>query len=75
MDTWVYGAAALAILIVGFALGTVVNDYFSARYWKREIERVKAMHKSELTSTTVASFNKGVLAALPSQTDKDIPND
>jgi hypothetical protein len=76
METWVFGAAALAFLIVGLALGTVINDYFSTRYWEREIDRIKKMHKSEITSATVASFNKGVLATMAEiEGDRDIPND
>lgn len=77
MDTWAYGTAALAILLVGFAIGTITSDYFATRYWKKEITRIKKMHQSEITTTTVAEFNKGVLVALPSkhENDKDIPND
>ena len=77
MDTWAYWAAAVAIALLGFAIGTIVSDLFATRYWEKEISRMKKMHKSEMTSATVVSFNKGVLAALPSKEngDKDVPND
>lgn len=76
METWIYYVAVLAVLLVGFSLGTVVSDYLATKYWEKEISRIKKMHESETTSTTVASFNRGVLAALPSkeENDKDIPN-
>lgn len=70
-----FGAAALAIFLVGFALGTIISDYFATKYWEMEIAQLKKGQKSEITSTTVTEFNRGVLAALPSKGDKDIPND
>ena len=75
METWAYGTAAIAILLVGFAIGLAANDHFATRYWEMEISRLKKRQKAEITSTTVTEFNRGVLAALPSTNDKDIPND
>lgn len=75
MENWVYFAAATAIFLIGFAIGTVISDLFATRYWEKEIARMKKIHESAITANTVAEFNRGVLAALPSENDKDVPND